>query len=139
MRLFFATLALAAPLVAQCTFSVTPTTFNVPSTASTGNMVTVTVSPSNCNQGWIASASVTWLHITAPTANGSNGSGTVTFSVDANPFGVNRIGSLSIANTPVNITQTAAACKFGLSPSSQNFAVGGGSGAFLVQATCAWA
>jgi uncharacterized protein (TIGR03437 family) len=139
MRLFFATLVLAAPLCAQnCTFDVQPPTLNVPATASTGNKVTVTVSPSNCNQGWLVTASVSWLHITSPAGNGSNGSGTVVFSADANPSGVARSGSLTIANQQVTIAQAAAVCKFGVTPPSQNFGVAGGPGSFFVQANCSW-
>jgi len=137
MRFFVAALVLASPLAAQnCTFTVSPLTFNVPSAASSGNTITVTVTPPNCsNQGWVANPSVTWIHVTSATLNGS---GTAVFSVDANPLGVVRTATVSVANQQVNVSQAAAACKFGLTPSSQNFSISGGTGSVQVTGNCAW-
>ena len=138
MRLIVAALVLTSPLAAQnCTFAVSPLTFNVPSAASTANTITVSVTPANCNnQGWVANPTVNWIHITSATLNGS---GTAVFSVDANPLGVVRTASIAVANQQVTVSQAAAACKFGLTPTSQNLPVSGGSGAVLITANCAWA
>jgi uncharacterized protein (TIGR03437 family) len=137
MRLIAAALLFAATLAAQnCTFTVSPLTFDVPAAASsTDYKVTVTVSPANCNQGWFATSSVAWLHITV--AN-NNGTGSASFSVDQNITGFARRGTLSIANTTVTVTQAAANCTYTLTPKTQNFTVTGGSGTFAVQANCAW-
>jgi uncharacterized protein (TIGR03437 family) len=136
MRLLLAVLALTAPLGAQnCTFAVTPTTFSLPAAASTGNTVTVTNSPSNCNQGWVATSSSSWIHITSQTYNGS---GTVVFSVDANPDGISRQAMLSVVGQTIAITQAAASCSFAITPSTQNFPVAGANGSVAVAANCAW-
>ena len=138
MRSFAAVLLLAAPLFAQpgtCTFAVTPVVFNVGAAASTLNAVTVTATPSTCDQGWVANSNASWMTITAATLNGS---GSVLFSVAQNISGFARQGTLSIANTTVNVIQAAANCNYSVTPTSQNFPVTGGKGSFAVQANCFW-
>ena len=136
MRFLLAVLALAAPLAAQnCTFTVTPTTFNVPAPASTGNTVTVTISPSNCNQGWVTNSVVPWITFTSASLNGS---GTAVFSVDANVAGVPRQGTVTVAGQSILVNQAAASCSFGMTPATQNLPAAGGSGSVAVTANCAW-
>src|SRR5215813_12615053 len=136
MRLLLAAFALAVPLAAQnCSFTITPTSFSVPAAASTGNTITITISPSNCNQDWVATSSVSWMLFTSQTYNGS---GTAVFSVDANACGVSRVGTISVAGQTITVTQAAASCRFAITPSTQNLPVAGGSGSVAVAANCAW-
>jgi len=137
MRLFAAVFLCAMPLAAQfCTFAVAPVAFDVPAAASADHKVTVTVTPSNCNQGWNATPNVPWIHVPVP---GVNGNGSITFSVEQNITGFARRGTLMVAGTAVTVTQAAANCVFGVSPKSQSFPVTGGTGNLAVQANCSWA
>jgi len=53
---------------------------------------------------WIAQASDSWITLSAPTSGAGNG--TVTFTIQQNPFGA-RTGSIAIGNQRFTITQTA--------------------------------
>ena len=93
-------------LGASCSFTLAPTSDpNVPNAGGTRPTVTVTASPSSC--AWSASTADTWLHITAP-AGSVTGSGSVTYSADANTTASARSGALTIAGISFSVTQTAA-------------------------------
>ena len=137
MRLFFAILAGAVPVCAQtCTYTVTPLALTLPSTASTGRISVAT--DANCS--WSAlnnDRNLTWLHLDSATSQGT-GNGAVGYSADANPTGAQRTGSITVAAATVSITQNAAACTYTLDRTSQNIAVGGGTGSFKVTTGCVW-
>src|SRR5262249_32088120 len=151
MRCLAAALFLAAPLLAQqCTYTLDKTTVNLPATASATNTVKVTATPEACR--WIPNVTAgvgpdgrtPWLHLAQTSQQVFTGSGTFTFSADANPIGATRTGTITVVsentlNPFVNVTQDAAACNFGFTPTAQTFPVNGGSGAVTVTANCAWA
>jgi len=151
MRCLAAALFLAAPLLAQqCTYTLDKTTVNLPATASATNTVKVTATPETCR--WIPNVTAgvgpdgrtPWLHLAQTSQQVFTGSGTFTFSADANPIGATRTGTITVVsentlNPFVNVTQDAAACNFGFTPTAQTFPVNGGSGAVTVTANCAWA
>ena len=119
MRLIAAVLAFGAPLSGQivCSYAVTPTRFTIGSQAYTApNSISVTPTGSSFCNGWNSSVApgLTWLHITPP-GNG-NGPGTVSWSADANPAGVERQGIMTVAGLTVTVTQTAKPCSFAASP-----------------------
>src|SRR5262245_29168581 len=123
---FFAALVFVAPLYAQCSYVLDKTTVNVPATATATSTITVTVMPAICR--WLASvnAGTTWLHLAATSQQVMTGGGSFTFSVDPNPIGAARTGTITITteNTLsqfVNVTQEAAVCNFSLSPSTLGF------------------
>ena len=124
MRLL-AVLVLAAPVFGQplCSFSVAPTMFNIGSQAFTGS-ISVAPTGSFCT-GWPAAVDpgVTWLHITSGPSG--NGAGTVNFTADANPVGLERKGTMSVAGTQVLVTQSAKPCTFSVSPATASFPVNG--------------
>jgi uncharacterized protein (TIGR03437 family) len=135
MRLLALTLLFAAPAAAQiCTFSVSPALFNINSDSYT-SFVTVT---GGCG-GFTATVPITvpWLHITSG-PGGDNINNTVTFQADANPNATSRSGAMTIASIAVVVNQGGANCNFGLTPATQNYPVGGGTGTANVQASCAW-
>ena len=139
MRFLALILITAAPAFGQslCSYTVTPTTFKIGYQAFTGS-ITVTPNAGSFCSGWSASVNpgVTWLHITAGGAG--NGPGTVSFTADANPAGVDRTGLMTVAGMTVPVAQTANACMFSISPATASYPVGGGTGSVQVTANCSW-
>lgn len=143
MRFFVAALVLTAPLLAQCNYTLDKTTVSLPYTATPTTTVTVTTDPV-CP--WLPNVTngTAFLHLTQASQQVVTGSGSFTFSTDANAFGQIRNGTITVQTVGtlfpfVAITQDAAPCNFNFSPASQNFSVSGGSGAVSVTANCAWA
>ena len=87
---------------------------------------------------WTVSSSVKWITITSPTT--SKGNGTVTFLVAANTSSASRTGYLTIAGIQFNVTQSGAACTYGVSLGTMTAAQGGVNGTAIVstQAGCGW-
>ena len=132
MRFVLATFLLSAPLFAQCDFTVTPLTLDVPNYATQGK-ISVTTTP-NC--AWNAASNNPWLHVT--TGNSYSGIDAVGYTVDPNVTAALRTGTFTIAGKTVTVNQAGANCSFGIAPKSATTAVGGGSGSFSVTANCVW-
>jgi len=138
---------LAAPLFGQCTYTLDKTAVSLPSTASTAGItattITVTATPATCR--WLPNVTAgTWLHLTQASQQIQTGSGTFTFSADANAFGQARQGTITVQIEGtlfpfVTVSQDAAVCSFNFSPASQTFSVNGGTGTVNVTANCVWA
>jgi hypothetical protein len=139
MRLLAAVLFLAAPVFGQssCSYSVTPTTLNIGSQTFTGSIAVEVLTGGFCS-AWSAKVDpgVSWLHITSGAA--SNGDGTVEFTADANPAGISRSGTMTVALTSVLVIQSANACIFSVSAAAPSFPVNGGIGTVSVTANCTW-
>jgi len=118
----------------SCTFSVSPSTLNIPAVGSTGTSVSVTTAAA-C--AWSASTNASWISI----ASGSgNGNGTVTIVVAANN-GAARSGTLTVGGQSVAVNQAAAACSYSVTPITLSAVAGGGAtGPVTVTAGsgCAW-
>ncbi len=127
----------AAPLSGQCTYTVSPTQFNIAAGSGTGSVtgsgIAVTAG-SGCI--WGATTNTSWLHIDF--GQTGSGSGSVGWHADTNTVATARTGSLSVAGQSVSVTQAAQTCSYTLNPQTMNFPVGGGSGTLQVQTTCAW-
>ncbi len=138
MKLLLAMAVVAAPLMAQCTYSVTPSTFNVPASTSSPNTGVVTVTaPDGCAwQPTVSSASANWLSVY--TVQPGPGSGQFGFAAAQNPTNVARTGSITVAGATVTVNQAAAVCAYTVSPATMNFPVGGGNGTVQVGANCVW-
>jgi hypothetical protein len=115
-----------------CSFTVTPTVASAPNTAGTGS-VTVTAA-AGCN--WPVSSSAAWLTFTG---TGGSGNGTVNYSFTANSTTQTRLGVLTVAGQPVNITQ-AAGCGYSINPGSASVGAAAGNGTISVTAgtSCNW-
>jgi uncharacterized protein (TIGR03437 family) len=148
MRLSVATLVLIAPLWAQtqnCTYSLDKTTVNLPSAATATATINVTATPITCR--WLPNVTAgSWIHLATTSQQVVTGSGTFSFSIDANPIGSSRSGNITLVTDNTNgsppyltVNQDAAVCHFAFSPSSQNFSVNGGNGTVNVTANCSWA
>jgi len=115
-----------------CTYSISPTTQNVP---SAGGTVSVAVTaPAGCT--WSASSNAGWIGISNP--NSGSGNGTVQLVVAANAE-TERRGTATIAGQTFTVVQTNG-CTISLSPTSQSMPAGGNPGSFTVNTnlSCAW-
>ena len=84
----------------SCEFSL-PTSGISLGLSAASSSVSVTASSSTCS--WSATSNVSWISITA--GSSGTGSGTVSFSVQANLSGNSRTGTLTIAEQPFTVTQ----------------------------------
>jgi len=118
-----------------CTYSLSPTSANYG--ASGGNGTFSVSTQAGCT--WTATANNGWIHITGG-ASGT-GSGTVSYSVDANGSSSSRTGTITAGGRTFTITQSgASSCTYSISPTSQSFGASGGTGAASVSTTsgCSW-
>ncbi len=133
-------LAAALPAAAQtCVFSLSPTSAQF--TAAGGNdTVTITQVSGASNCARTATSNANWITISFGTPG--TGNGTVGYTVQSNPFTVERTGTLTIAGQAFTVTQAAGSCTYSLSPSSASIPAAGGSGSFNLTAStnsCPWA
>jgi all-beta uncharacterized protein len=118
-----------------CSYSISPVNGSV--TAAGGSGSTTVTTPAGCT--WTASGNATsWLAVTAGAAG--SGSGTVTFSAAANTSTQSRTGTLTVAGQIFTVSQAAAACTYGISPTSMTVPATAGTGSTNVSTTvgCAW-
>lgn len=89
---------------------------------------------------WTAASQAAWITLTG--GSSGSGAGTVSFSVSANPMGLDaRTGTIAVNDQQFTVNQAAGApCVYTLSPTSQNFSSAAGSGSFGVTTvlTCPW-
>ena len=123
------------PPPAACTYGITPTAQNVPSTASTGTVNVTTTA--TC--AWTAVSNAVWLTVTSGAAG--TGNGVVGFSVAANT-GAARTGMVTIATQTFSVTQAAGAapCSYSISPTSRDVDANANISTVTVTTTaaCAW-
>jgi hypothetical protein len=120
-----------------CTYSVTPTSRSV---QSAGGSSTFSVeAPNGCT--WSATEQSSWVTI----SNGTNrsGTGTVSFTASANSGSSQRTANLTVAGTPVTVTQsgTGNSCTFTVAPGSLSVPAAGGRVPVYVAASassCSW-
>ena len=100
----------AAEASAQCSYSVTQTTFSTVSTSSV--QATSVITGTQCS--WTATSTVPWITIT----NGGShtGMGSVSFQVAANPTASVRTGTLIVAGHTITVTQQASSCVYTVTP-----------------------
>jgi hypothetical protein len=85
-----------------CTISIAPTTQSMPAESGTGSPVTVTTA-AGC--GWTATSNNgNWLKVTSGTSG--SGPGTLAFTVEMNPGGAQRVGTITIDSQTSASTQT---------------------------------
>jgi Putative binding domain, N-terminal/Viral BACON domain len=108
---------------AGCSYALDHTSQSFSGAGGAGTPILITAT-SGC--AWTAATSATW--ITGVMPGSGTGSGTVNFSVAANPNGTPRTGTLTIAGQTFTVTQAAAACSFSLAQSSQSISAAGGAG-----------
>ncbi|MEW6210552.1 MAG: S8 family serine peptidase [Acidobacteriota bacterium] len=118
----------------SCVSTISPQSRAFGSTGGTGYFTVSAIS--TCN--WAAQSGSAWITITA----GANGPGpkTLKYSVAANPSTSSRSGVIIIGKFQHTVTQSGATCGYSISPASQPFSSGGGSGSVGVTAAagCSW-
>jgi hypothetical protein len=104
--------------------------------AAGGNSSVAVAMPGGC--AWSAVSSVSW--ITVLTGATGSGNGTITYSVDANPTGTGRTGTIAIGGRLHTVTQGAASCSATVSSTSESFEATGGSRvvAVTIPSGCLW-
>jgi len=110
-------------------FSLTPTSVNAGSSATTGT-VTITGAPSDAP--WTALSNAAWITITLG-ASGT-GSGSTGYSIAANASTNSRTGFITIAGQTFTVTQ-AGTSAFTLNPLSASVGAGAATGSVVVTAT----
>ncbi|HEY7545377.1 MAG TPA: BACON domain-containing carbohydrate-binding protein, partial [Blastocatellia bacterium] len=122
---------------AGCSFMISPTSTTVVAAGGTGT-VTVTATLQSC--GWTAVSNDAFITVTAPPGGVGTGSGSVSYSVAANPASTPRTGTITIAGETFTVNQDPAPCAFGLTPMSMTFPAAGGSSSVTVNAPlgCNW-
>jgi hypothetical protein len=104
---------------------------------ATGGAFSFLVS-TNSSCSWNAVSNAAWITITG--GSSGIGSGTVDYSVAANPLTTSRTGTIVAAGQTFTVDQQAATCAYSISPLSQTIPAAGGSGTISVSTTtgCAW-
>jgi hypothetical protein len=117
----------------NCSYLVTPQSFNIPAAGSNGNSVSI---QTQAGCPWTAVSNSAFITNVAP-PNG-NGSGSVVFNVAANAGGV-RTGTLTVAGQTVTVNQ-ATNCTFTVSPPTVNLSGGAqfSSVNLTTQPACDW-
>ena len=105
----------ASAAEAQCSYSVTPAVFSVPSTSTPLSVSVVT--GTQCS--WTATSSASWITVTS--AETQTGMGSVSFVVAAST-GAPRTGTVTVAGQLITVNQGANSCSFTVSPLS--FSIG---------------
>ena len=120
---------------ASCAYAIVPTSQSVGADGGAGTPVAVSAT-AGC--AWTATSNDAWI---VNTTGSGSGSGTVGFTVAANPGGA-RTGTLTIAGQTFTVTQAgvAAPCTYQITPTSTSMFANGGSTNVLVStaAGCAW-
>jgi MBG domain-containing protein/VCBS repeat protein/Big-like domain-containing protein/BACON domain-containing protein/all-beta uncharacterized protein len=122
-----------------CSFSINPTVKNAVSGPDNG-FVTVTSSGGDCP--WTATSNVAWIQIAGATQGVLTGvgNGVVNYNVAPNS-GPSRTGTLTIAGQIFTVLQNpGGVCSYTISPISQGFGPGSGTGQFSITAPfgCNW-
>jgi hypothetical protein len=102
----------ASEASAQCSYTVTQTTFSTVSTSSVQS--TSVITGTQCS--WTATSTVPWITIT----NGGShtGMGSVSFQVTTNPTASVRTGTLIVAGQTITVTQQASSCVYTVTPTA---------------------
>jgi hypothetical protein len=115
-----------------CAYTLNPTSATLNAAGGTGSFAVT--STGGCN--WSATADQSWLH----TSSSGGGSGTVSYTVDANPGTTSRTGTISVGGKTFTVTQPGLVCSYALSATVANCSARTGSGSFtvLVNGGCSW-
>ena len=118
---------------AACAYTVAPAALTLPAAAGSGS-VTVTTT-SGCT--WQVSENASWL---TPSLTSGTGTATVSFAVTANTSQSARSAQVTVAGTPVTVTQQGTSCTYGVSPTTVTLPAAAGSGSVTLTtgSSCSW-
>ena len=98
-----------------CTFSISPTTATFTSAGGSDVInITLVTGAATCQR--TATSNANWITISYGTPG--TGSGTVGYTVQSNPFPVERTGTITVAGQTHTVTEAAGSCTYSISPSS---------------------
>jgi hypothetical protein len=126
--------SVAAPDGTKCRATLSATAASFSAAGGTGAVAVST--DRECS--WTASSGAGWISING--SAGGQGDGSVSYSVAANAVPTARSGSLVVASTTVQLTQSAAPCTFTLNRTQDSVPAAGGVSTVAVSTLsgCAW-
>ncbi len=117
----------------SCTYSVSPTSESFDPGGGTGSIEVTT--QMGCT--FSAASNVSWITVSSASSSAKmkvqpllSVVSTVSYTVAANTSGSDRTGTITVAGQTVTVTQSP--CTYSISPASQSFDAGGGTGSFEV-------
>ena len=123
-----------AAVTGSCSYTISPTSATV--VAAGGSSTLAVTTSSGC--AWTATSSQSWLTITSGAAG--TASGTVSYSAAANTAGASRSAVVTVGGKTLTVTQTAAACSYSVSSTTQSMTSAAGTFSVAVTGTtgCGW-
>jgi M6 family metalloprotease-like protein len=121
--------------ISTCTYSISPASRSFDASGGASGISVSTTA--GCT--WTATSNASWISITS--GDSGTGSGTVNFFVSANTGTSSRTGTMIVAGQTFTVNQMGGStCTYSISPESQSFEAGGGTGSVTVTAPaeCAW-
>ena len=118
-----------------CSYAISPQNQSFGVSGGTG-IIEMTATPQSC--AWTASSDAPWITITR--GGSGSGNGQVDYSVDPNPNGALRSGTITLGGQTLAVSQDGGGCSYSILPVSQGFAAAGGLGNVAISAGpgCAW-
>jgi uncharacterized protein (TIGR03437 family) len=139
MKWFWLLVASAAPLAAQCTYTVSPTAVTVSANGGSGTISVNT--QAGCAWGFTSDSA--WLTLTSSPAavnGGVTGGGVLNYTAAASTLPNSQQANITIMGPGITIPviQGAAVCSMTLQPATATIGPSGGTSSFGVQTSCSW-
>ena len=117
-----------------CVFTLLPLEQTFSASTATGTVDVTTLA--GCN--WTTTTTNHWITILSGT--NQTGSGSASYAVAANPFLVDRIGYVSVADQTLVVTQQAAICSYEITPADRSHGAGSETGlvSIVADTNCVW-
>jgi hypothetical protein len=109
---------------ASCNYTLPITSISVISTGVVDNLFSFTANASGC--GPVAVSYANWITNVGTAIGGT--AGTVTYSVEENPFSTSRVGTIQLGDKTFTVTQLGGACGYSLAAYGALYSKSGGSG-----------
>jgi M6 family metalloprotease-like protein len=121
--------------ISTCTYSISPASRSFDASGGASGISVSTTA--GCT--WTATSNASWISITS--GDSGTGSGTVNYFVAANTTTSSRTGTMTVAGQTFTVNQMGGStCTYAISPESQSFEAGGGTGSVTMTAPadCTW-
>jgi M6 family metalloprotease-like protein len=121
--------------ISTCTYSISPASRSFDASGGASGISVSTTA--GCT--WTATSNASWISITS--GDSGTGSGTVNYFVAANTITSSRTGTMTVAGQTFTVNQMGGStCTYAISPESQSFEAGGGTGSVTMTAPadCTW-
>lgn len=141
MKWLLLILVSVAPMAAQCSYTVAPS--SLPNVSPNGASGGITVN-TQVGCSWGFSTDSTWITLSsANAANGQiTGSGVLNYVIPATTLPTSQQGNIYITgpnpSIDIPVTQGATVCSMTLQPAASTISAAGGTSSFVVQTACSW-